>query len=264
MNTFKYKNDYSFSYTTYGDENGYPLLVQHGLIASIRDFGLFERLIHSGIRLICIARPGYGDSAPYIMKNILEWGDIVAKVIEKLKLSYFDVLGISSGAPYGYSIGYKFPDKVNNIFIFSGVPALYHEEVATAWPYEIKKNARLSELQALAYHIFFSEMSEEALLFNDVRDSKNHNCFGIALDLKIRCEDWGFVLPELKSKVYMEHSLRDDQIPYKTAKITSELLNHCQLITREADGHFSREMLDSFIETTILPIIKKHTNSLPF
>lgn len=119
------KNGNSLSYAEYGDKNGYPILIQHGLIASINDPCLFERLIELGTHLICIARPGYGESSPIIMNNIAEWADIVSVLIDELKLSHFDILGMSSGAPYSYSIGYKFPDKVRNIFIFSGTLALY-------------------------------------------------------------------------------------------------------------------------------------------
>src|SRR5689334_20501044 len=95
-----YKNGKSLSYAEYGDKNGYPILVQHGLIASIDDFNLFEGLTALGARLISIARPGYGGSSPYVMRNLGEWADIVSMLVDELKLSQFDVLGISSGAPY--------------------------------------------------------------------------------------------------------------------------------------------------------------------
>jgi len=74
---FLYKNGYSLSFAEYGDKNGYPILVQHGLIASITDDHLFDRLLEAGLHLICIACPGYGTSSPYIMTNMAEWGDIV-------------------------------------------------------------------------------------------------------------------------------------------------------------------------------------------
>ncbi len=129
-----YKNEYALSYTDTGSKNGFPILIQHGLIASIEDYDLFESLISLGTRLISIARPGYGESAPYNMKNIAEWGEIVSELVDQLRLSQFDVLGMSSGAPYSYSIGYALPDKARNIFIFSGIPALYDESVVSYWP----------------------------------------------------------------------------------------------------------------------------------
>ena len=69
------------------------------MIASIRDYLLFDRLIELGTHLICIARPGYGNSSPYKMNNMAEWGELIAILANELKLPQFDILGMSSGAP---------------------------------------------------------------------------------------------------------------------------------------------------------------------
>ena len=246
-----YKNGNSLSYAEYGDKNGYPILIQHGLIASISDYYFFERLIELGTHLICIARPGYGESSPYIMNNIAAWADIVSILIDVLKLSHFDILGMSSGAPYSYSIGYKFPDKVRNIYILSGTPALYDERILSFWPYEVKKNANIAEMEKLAHELFFSNLSKEDLMKNDIKDSIMNNCFGIAQDLKIRCMDWGFSLSDVTENVYMRHSKSDNAVPFITAEMTSKLLPNCKFDIRENDVHFSKEVLDDFIRTVM-------------
>ena len=190
-------NGNSLSYTDDGDKDGYPILIQHGLIASIDDVRLFDCLLELGTRLICIARPGYGESSPVRMTNIAEWADLVSVLVHALQLSDFDVFGISSGAPYSYALGYRFPGRVRNIFILSGIPALYDETVLSCWPYEVKRNASLAELEKLAYELFFADLSPEDLAQNDIKDSMMYNCFGIAQDLKLRCLDWGFRLSDL-------------------------------------------------------------------
>ena len=91
-----YKGGNALSYSEYGDRNGYPILVQHGLIASISDYRLFDSLIGAGRRLLSVARPGYGESSPYRMENMAEWGEIVSVLVDHLGLTQFDVLGISS------------------------------------------------------------------------------------------------------------------------------------------------------------------------
>jgi pimeloyl-ACP methyl ester carboxylesterase len=252
--SFQYKNEHTFSYTDYGKEDGYPILVQHGLIASISDCYLFDRLINAGIRIISIARPGYGESAPYCMWQIAEWGEIVSCLVAKLYLSQFDVLGMSSGAPYSYAIAHKLPDKARNIFIFSGIPALYDARVLAAWPYPSNKDASINELEELAKELFFSNLSQDVLSQSDIQDSMQHHCFGIALDFKLRCNDWGFVLSDVKQNVVMQHSRADNFAP---VEITSKLLPNCQLEIRESGEHFSSELLDSFIKTSMLPKILK-------
>lgn len=249
--TILYKNGNSLSYADYGNPNGYPILIQHGLIASIQDYHLFDRLIETGARPISIARPGYGESTPYAMSNIAEWGEIVSVLVDELELSQFDVLGISSGAPYSYAIGYKLPDRVRNLFILSGTPALYDEKVLSYWPYPVKKNASIAEMQKLAYELFFSDLSKEDLDKDDIKDSMNNDCFGIALDLKLRCMDWGFQLSDVKGRVYMRHSRSDTSVPLITAELTAQLLPNSQIEVRENDVHFSQEVFDDFISAVM-------------
>jgi pimeloyl-ACP methyl ester carboxylesterase len=246
-----YNNGQALSYAEYGDKNGYPLLIQHGLIASISDDDLFEQLIAWGTRLICIARPGYGESSPYLMNNMAEWADIASVLIDTLQLSQFDVLGLSSGAPYSYALGYKFPARVRNIFVLSGIPALYDDQVLSLWPYPVNKNASMAELEKLAGELFFSNVANDDLQRNDIKDSTRHHCFGIAQDLRLRCQDWGFRLSEVPEQVYMQHSQWDTAVPVSVAELTAQLLPNCRLAIRETDVHFSKGMLNDFIKTVM-------------
>ena len=248
-----YKNGLQLSYEDYGDQQGYPILVQHGLIASIDDYELFDRLLQRHVRLICAARPGYGGSSPCQLHGYAEWADIVSLLIQELQLSQLDILGISSGAPYGYSIGYKMPEKVRNIFILSGMPALYDGAVLSNWPYQPISDQSIASLEALAHELFFSHLTEEDLLRKDIKDSLMNHGFGVAQDLRLRFMDWEFRLSDVKSKVFMRHSKVDDSIPFRTAVRTAELLPDCHLDLLKSGPHFSQEVLDQFIEKTILP-----------
>lgn len=251
-----FKNKDIISFAEYGNKDGFPILIQHGMVASIKDGSLFQKLIDLGARVISIARPGYGESSPYAMENIGEWGEIAAILVNELQLNRFDVFGISSGAPYSYSIGSRLPEKTRNIFILSGIPALYDENVVAHWPYEIKSNASLAEMQVLARELFFSSLSPEDLEENGIKDSMRNNCFGVAQDLRIRGMDWGFDLSDIKLPVFMRHSRTDN---FKAAEITSQLLPDCKLDIRENDPHFSQAVLDDFIQT----VMAKHYQRKP-
>ena len=247
-----YKNGHVLSYGDYGDEHGYPILVQHGLIASIDDHHLFSNLIESGIRLICIARPGYGASSPYRMINMAEWGEITADLVRELNILSFDILAISSGAPYAYSVGYKIAAKVKNIFILSGTPAMFKDQVLHHWPYPVQKNATIAELETLACELFFSNISKEDKERDpNTRDSMMNSCFGIAQDFKLRCIDWGFELADVRARIFMRHSLADTDVPFITAKMTAQLFSDCRLEVTKSDPHFSEEVLNNFIEMTV-------------
>ena len=253
----EYQNGNVLSYAEYGNRTGYPILVQHGLIASINEYHLFDRLIETGNRLICTARPGYGQSSPYQMANIAEWGEIVSVLVDDLDLAQFDVFGMSSGAPYSYAIGYKIPDKVRNIYIFSGTPALYDDKVLAFWPYPIKKNASIAEMAKVAKDVFFPHVTEEDILRDEIKDSMMNDCFGIAQDLRLRCMDWGFILPEVVQAVYMEHSRTDQEVPFIAAEMTAKMIPNCQLEVREGE-HFSKETLEQFIRNIMLRQQESH------
>jgi pimeloyl-ACP methyl ester carboxylesterase len=247
------EQDYQLSYAEHGDRNGYPILIQHGLIASIDDYDLFDQLIQSNARLITAARPGYGESSPYLLESFAHWGNLLESLIEELNLDQFDVLGMSSGAPYSYAVGYRFAGKVNNIFIYSGMPALYDEIVLSCWPYELPESQSMEALTALAHKLFFSNVTSDDRNRNDIRDSMMHNGFGVAQDLRLRHMDWGFRLSDVKAKVFMRHSKSDAAVPFAAAVRTSELLPNCTLELTETAAHFSKEGLDDFITNTMIP-----------
>ena len=252
IQTLRYGNGNRLAYSDFGNRQGFPLLIQHGLIASIREEDLFGSLIENGRRLISMARPGYGESSPYPMDNLAQWGEIVSQLVEELGLLQFDVLGMSSGAPYSYAIGYRLPQKTRRIYIFSGVPALYDEAILRHWPYPVDKSARLPELESLAKQIFFSNLTPGDLAKNDIHDSMMNNCFGVAQDLRLRPLDWGFRLGELRTAVIMEHCRKDADVPLITAEMTARLIPDCRLTIREAGGHFSEQTLDSFLRRAVL------------
>jgi pimeloyl-ACP methyl ester carboxylesterase len=248
----KFNNFEHISYAEFGNKNGFPILIQHGLIASINEISIFKKLIENGFRIIAIARPGYGESSPYIMKSISEWGDIISILIKELKIDTFEVFGISSGAPYAYSIGYKFPEKAKNIFILSGIPALYDEQIQSFWPHKISKEEDIKYFQKLAFDLFFSKLSQEDLLKDDIRDSMMNDCLGLAQDLMLRSRDWGFRLSDIKNKVYMQHSRYDEAVPFITAEKTAQLLPNCEFIIKESKEHFSLSISDEFIDQVLI------------
>jgi pimeloyl-ACP methyl ester carboxylesterase len=251
LRTFTYKES-TFSYVEYGKSNGLPILIQHGLIASIKDYDLFQSLIDAGRRVICIARPGYGESSPFLMHDVSDWGRIVSSLHNELHINDFDVLGTSSGAPYCYSIANSLKKETRKIYIFSGTPALFNNDIASHWPYPLDRNANIPDLQKLAKDLFFSNLSDNDNKRNDIIDSTKHNCFGIALDLQIRCRDWGFDLSQINITVYMQHARTDSQVPFITAELTSKLLPKCIFEPRETGDHFSKELLEDFLKKTII------------
>jgi pimeloyl-ACP methyl ester carboxylesterase len=152
---FQFNGGNILAYSDLGKKDGFPILLQHGSIASIKDVGLLTELCKNA-RVICIARPGYGESSPYVLENLLEYGEIIQKFVEELGIKKFDVLGPSAGAIYSYAIAKACSDKVRNIYIYSGTPALYDEEVRKNWPFPMSGDITVEDSQRFAFEAFFS------------------------------------------------------------------------------------------------------------
>jgi pimeloyl-ACP methyl ester carboxylesterase len=248
---FSYNGKETLAYNDFGNEKGFPILVQHGTMASIKDIGYFDEL-QKAARVICIARPGYGESSPYILKNILEYGTIVSKLIETLSIEQFDIFSSSAGAPYGYAIAKECQNKTRNIYVYSGTPALYDENIQKKWPFPVNKDIPLDVSQEVAREVFFSNIPASELEKNYIKDSMANNCFGEGQNIRLRFKDWGFNLSEIKSQVYMQHSKQDNVLSYNLAEMTKELLPNCELELLEEGEHFSDGGYKLFIKNTIL------------
>jgi len=97
----------------YGDRNGVPLFVFHGLPGSRLSWGLLpDPPFPPGVRVIAPDRPGYGGSDPHPGRSLLSWADDVAAVADTLELGRFGVLGISGGGPGALACASRMPERL--------------------------------------------------------------------------------------------------------------------------------------------------------
>jgi pimeloyl-ACP methyl ester carboxylesterase len=75
--------------------DGEPVLFFHGRWAP-----LLVPDATPGIRLICVARPGYLGSAPRPGRRVADWADDVAALADSLGLDRFSVVGFSDGGAH--------------------------------------------------------------------------------------------------------------------------------------------------------------------
>lgn len=235
-----------------GARTGFPVVVHHGMMASIRDAALFDSLAAAGRRVISLARPGYGESSPVVLHDVAEWGALADAVLDEMQVDACDILGISSGAPYAYALAARCPARTRRVYIFSGIPALYDARVAALWPYPLDPDATLADLRVLARTLFFAGLTPEQASEPAARDAAAHDCFGVALDLMIRRRAWGFDLRDIGARVLMQHAVDDSTVPFAAAVMTASLLPQCSFEARSTGEHFSAELLDAFLRRTVL------------
>jgi len=116
----------------------------------------------------------------------------------------------------------------------------------------------------------FKFNGENVLAYNDFGNNNGflilvqhgtmaNNCFGEGQNLRLRFKDWGFTLSDIKAKVYMQHSKKDEVLPYTMAERTAKLLCNCEFELLEDGSHFSGDGYESFLQNTVMKILRKST-----
>ena len=143
-------NGRKLSYAEYGAPDGRPVLLLHGLVGSVISEGMEEQLAGIPLRVLALARPGYGASDYFEMSCVADWPRQLKAFLDDLGLHSFDVYAISAGAPYGYALAAFYPDRVRAVYVNSGIPAVCLPEVLACYsPQEAALYARWREMSRL-------------------------------------------------------------------------------------------------------------------
>ena len=238
------------SYRVYGDKGGYPILSFHGLAGSVDVDGMDEQLTGTGLKWICAARPGYGESDFFLMENIAGWVELLRPLLKRLDVDDFDVVGISAGAAYAYAVAAAFPNKVKNVFICKGIAAIYKPEVLTLYPDKaaseiaIYQNGSLEEIAENLRKNYLAHLTDEQKAIPHIRDSMVGGCMGMAACGKLEfMTDWGFDIEKVMQPVYLYHCRDDSEVPFAMAEKTKEYLPNAAMFTRDTGGHLAPELM---------------------
>jgi pimeloyl-ACP methyl ester carboxylesterase len=139
LSTVHYKttriNDLDIFYRDAGPQNAPAILLLHGFPTSSNMFrNLIPRLAGS-FRVIAPDYPGFGQSSmpdhnsyPYTFEN---YADIVDKLAEQLGVSNYSVYVMDYGAPVGYRLALRHPERVQALIVQNG--NAYDEGLREFW-----------------------------------------------------------------------------------------------------------------------------------
>ena len=101
-------------FAEYGDPTGPLVLWFHGTPGARRQVPLIGRRAAEelGLRLVCLERPGVGDSTDHTYAHMRDWAPDVAQVADRLGHERFMVVGLSGGGPYALACAHELPSRV--------------------------------------------------------------------------------------------------------------------------------------------------------
>ncbi len=250
LGSFQLPNDASLSYAEYGTSTGKPVLLLHGLVGSICSEGMEGSLCGLPMRVIALARPGYGDSDYFDMDCVADWGRLLTEFWDHLGLQSFDIVGISAGAPYAYSLAALYPDRIGTVYINSGIPAVCFPNILAQYPaqeaalYHAFCGMSRQEVGQALYDSYLPPFPEAALQGRDFRDSMGGDLRNIGQEAKLQEAPWGFELSEVRCPVVLLHGTADSEVPYGAMVETVKRLPHARIIKLEGEEHASPAITD--------------------
>ena len=79
-------NGRKLSYAEYGAPDGHPVLLLHGLVGSVISEDMEEQLASIPMRILAMARPGYGASDYFEMDCVADWPRQMAEKAKVISL----------------------------------------------------------------------------------------------------------------------------------------------------------------------------------
>lgn len=269
----------------YGDPDGYPLFMFHGVPGS-RYQRPSEGVTRSrGIRLFVLERPGFGLSGRKKERTLLSWADDVSAFADCLKIERFGVLGLSAGGPYALSCAFSLPERVSSVFVISGLGQMdiagatrqmpFHEK----WLFELgKRSAKITMrilieilrgLTAILLHNpqrylpvlarffpegerpFFKKAEDSRMFLKDIGANHQSGGAGIVDDLIILSKPWGFDPKCISRTVNFWHGDLDLIAPLFLIENLEKEIPSSEIRLIRGEGHllifrYWAEILDEF------------------
>ena len=258
-------------YQEFGDRHGVPVFYSHTTSGSKLEGEFYHQTaLEFGFRLICVDRPGIGDSTYLPKRTLLDYPQDIIELANELNITKFGLIGWSGGAAYSLAVSYAHPEKVLFCILVAGYPNFKNPSEASShlrstmdkilatnhkkYPRMLRMYLDLLSLKSKA----ISKLSRQQLissqnltdrkivtnkligsiLFRSQQEAYKEGSRGPYRDLSIQYSDWGFSRKEIKTSINIFHGDTDDIVPISFSHLNQESLPSCQLNILANEGHF--------------------------
>jgi pimeloyl-ACP methyl ester carboxylesterase len=266
------KDGRSLSYLEVGDPNGPLIIHNHGGPSSRLEAGLLEDAASkNGLRLVCVDRPGMGQSSAQRARTYAGWAEDITTAADVLGFQEFGVTGWSEGGPWALAAAaYIDPTRLRHVSsIAPGSYGAFGDNSAAE---------HLSRIDAfggsLALHfrpgfrLMYAVLGLTAKRFRasfvkQIRNSLNdydneilsrpavatgfadscaecfaHGSDGLVSDAELLYRKWAFDVSVIERRVHMWQGLDDKLVPDPINKAVADAMPGAVWHPVEGAGHF--------------------------
>jgi pimeloyl-ACP methyl ester carboxylesterase len=257
------------NYQEYGNCNGRLVLWFHGLNSSSRAPELVDREIcQSGLRVICIDRPGIGKSSSDPDRAILGWPSDVQEFTRAIGHGNkpFGIISTSGGSSYGCAYALKYPHRVTHLALVTpyapfDAPCIESGNAKSSIqlaanapnlakavtknmikkldenPDQIMKRFKRKYNTADVKLVYDNPVNYNARIEN-LRHMTVQGPCGVVTDAGLHAGDWGYEICQIKNVPVTIWSGGDDPVaPPSMAKYFHCQIRGSRLFTSPKDGH---------------------------
>lgn len=263
-------------YAEYGDPQGTLVLWFHGTPGGRRQIPLVGRRAADelGLRLVCVERPGVGDSTDHAYAQIRDWAADVAEVADHLGHERFLVIGLSGGGPYALACAHDLPERVVALALLGSVVPAMNEEGEVI--HEVGGPVALTRrwgglLRAVRHPLGFClsnvvrvvapvglpalyafarvvpegdrrvlhDPEIQSMFLEDLIAGTTRQCRAFLHDLALFGRPWGFELADVRVPVRWWHGDVDPFVPLAEASRAAARLPAAEFVVRPDESHLS-------------------------
>jgi pimeloyl-ACP methyl ester carboxylesterase len=266
-NTISLKDHRALTYAEYGDPNGKPLFFFHGIPGSRLFHPPDEITKKMGVRLICVERPGYGQSTFQPGRRILDWPIDIAQLADALNLATFAVAGHSGGGPHTLACAYALPERVSAAATLSGAGPVDAPGATDGMTPLNKFGFKYGQYipwpisRMISGFVFHERGADPAKAFDNDRtrppadeavmrqpgvrelciesdvEAFRPGMKGMSWDVRLITQPWGFQLEDIRAPVHIWHGTADNQTSMRMAQYMAERIPNSRLIVYPDEGH---------------------------
>ena len=256
------------SFAEYGADDGYPVVMVHGLTGSRFQVHQEEEILRRhGIRLFIPERPGFGESERLQERRIIDWPTDLEQFLDFLGVRQVALIGYSVGGCFALAAAHQLKDRVSNLTLLSSmgefktlsdldgmIPMFrmiltlgrYTPSIAMSFMRLAVRSMRKNPQR------YFNQISENipqvdkdvlntpelrASYIYSIYESVRHGERDMLLEQLLIARDWGFSVSEIAMPVRLWHGDLDNYVPLNMARDLQSKLPNANLTVVPGAGH---------------------------